>query len=549
MSIILTRVDWTGKESDGSSVTQSFTDVEKITLQKESDAKANKGTIVLKNVPTRFVTGFSQPLHNHVQDTNNIAFNEGDVVKIYVKICDSQYEAIDTSTGSADLIMTGEVAEINVRLEESSSKITLKIVDKTYVMLSSLYTRTYRSSDAINAPEIIQDVIRNISNNVESDVLSYDASGNLVTNGIYGIDARLVSAGGFIEDTRQNGSNFPDLSMAKIYKASYEWVKDLSSVDSTNDFSGSDDEDAPTQNRNMIFYVDELNRFHWFYPRDAATTTLNGSITDSATSIVLTDASDFPSTGDIFIDAERISYTGKSTNTLTGCTRGENNTIAASHSDGAIVKNAITIVEGDTSSGHFLLPGSNLTKKTFDVINFVIFNCGNDLKGNGITQYFFDRSTKSKTLKDTYKAYTEIAKDLIEDEIRAGNLILDNTQTDFTYKSNFYKANTYGFTTTWGIDTSGFSDSDYNDAFRDECVKQGKARAKALTRKRGSPRWKGTLPLRFKRYTAGEIIEFTSTRAGINELSVRITKVNYNITKNGAFVDLQVEEDEAKIGT
>jgi hypothetical protein len=66
-------------------------------------------------------------------------------------------------------------------------------------------------------------------------------------------------------------------------------------------------------------------------------TTLNGDITAAVTSLTLTDASAFPSSGYIYVEtkptagsttetvfsqSEVIKYTGKSTNTLTGLTRG-----------------------------------------------------------------------------------------------------------------------------------------------------------------------------------------------------------------------------------
>jgi hypothetical protein len=68
-----------------------------------------------------------------------------------------------------------------------------------------------------------------------------------------------------------------------------------------------------------------------------ASTTLNGTITSGATSIVLTDASTFSAAGTIVIDSESITYSGKSTNTLTGCTRGANGSHAAAHTSGASV--------------------------------------------------------------------------------------------------------------------------------------------------------------------------------------------------------------------
>lgn len=69
-------------------------------------------------------------------------------------------------------------------------------------------------------------------------------------------------------------------------------------------------------------------------PSAAISTTLNGGINSSVNSIVLTDASLFPSRGRILIGTEQIYYTGKSSNTLTGCGRGDSFTTAASHSNG-----------------------------------------------------------------------------------------------------------------------------------------------------------------------------------------------------------------------
>ena len=95
-------------------------------------------------------------------------------------------------------------------------------------------------------------------------------------------------------------------------------------------------------------------------------TTLNGNITSTATTITLTDASEFPTSGYIVIEkvdsttgaivSETIKYTGKSSNDLTGCTRGTAapsygktpvGTEAGSHSSGAKVYGSyiITIVE------------------------------------------------------------------------------------------------------------------------------------------------------------------------------------------------------------
>jgi len=85
------------------------------------------------------------------------------------------------------------------------------------------------------------------------------------------------------------------------------------------------------------------------------TSTLNGAITSGATTIALADASAFASSGAIKIGTEVITYTGKSTNDLTGCTRSVVGA-AAAHSSGATVTQAaltlsgLTHLEGETVS-------------------------------------------------------------------------------------------------------------------------------------------------------------------------------------------------------
>ena len=85
----------------------------------------------------------------------------------------------------------------------------------------------------------------------------------------------------------------------------------------------------------------------------ALTTTLNGALLDdnagtggSGTSITVTDATQFPSTGTNFIQVgnEEISYTGVSGNDLTGITRAVRNSTRSAHSDGATVTDSSDFV-------------------------------------------------------------------------------------------------------------------------------------------------------------------------------------------------------------
>jgi len=83
----------------------------------------------------------------------------------------------------------------------------------------------------------------------------------------------------------------------------------------------------------------------------SATTTLNGGIVAADTTITLTDASSFPTTGTVLIGnfssgnyastSELVTYSGKAGNDLTGCTRSTNGTTApSSTATGTTVTNA-----------------------------------------------------------------------------------------------------------------------------------------------------------------------------------------------------------------
>lgn len=91
------------------------------------------------------------------------------------------------------------------------------------------------------------------------------------------------------------------------------------------------------------------------FSTNAAVDYLNGAINASVTTITVDATTGFSTAGTILIDQELISYTGKTGTTFTGCTRGVNDTLAASHNDNATVYNADTFngwgESADTSTG------------------------------------------------------------------------------------------------------------------------------------------------------------------------------------------------------
>jgi len=94
---------------------------------------------------------------------------------------------------------------------------------------------------------------------------------------------------------------------------------------------------------------------------EATTTLVSGINASQTTSIELTDASQFPTSGTnhIQIGTEEISYTGITSNVLTGVTRGVRNTTAAIHNAGVTVTNSSDYVAwGEAASGDLVVdPG------------------------------------------------------------------------------------------------------------------------------------------------------------------------------------------------
>ena len=93
-------------------------------------------------------------------------------------------------------------------------------------------------------------------------------------------------------------------------------------------------------------------------PFQAAYSTLNGGISDTATSLTLTSGTNFAISGILRINSEDIRYTNKVGNVLSGLTRGFNGTTAATHSNGdGVGSYTITV----TDSAHGAVDGDFVT--------------------------------------------------------------------------------------------------------------------------------------------------------------------------------------------
>jgi hypothetical protein len=111
--------------------------------------------------------------------------------------------------------------------------------------------------------------------------------------------------------------------------------------------------------------------------------TLNTALTSTATSVVLTDATGFASSGTLQIGLEFITYTGKSTNTLTGATRGARGSLAVAHAAGVPVQNITG--QGTSSTNDIAL--TKIDRSAYSALP-------NKLTTGQPSQYYVDRQTQ-----------------------------------------------------------------------------------------------------------------------------------------------------------
>ena len=97
------------------------------------------------------------------------------------------------------------------------------------------------------------------------------------------------------------------------------------------------------------------------YRSTDASNAVSGALTNVAATVTVASTTGFTVTGTIFIGSEQITYTGLTTTTFTGCTRGANSTANVAHSDTDPVYQTWTVVDSGRTGA---------LKYTFRRINF-----------------------------------------------------------------------------------------------------------------------------------------------------------------------------------
>lgn len=414
-------------------------------------------------------------------------FGVDNIVKLWLKWAVEGTDTIDTSS-SDDLIMASEVIDIEAKGEENSSGWTLHCVDRTFIILNRLWAKNYPLSGGLTAPEIIKEII-NITTTDGKGTLSTKVKADLTEgswNSTTGVFSR--TGGGYIQHIRPDNTAFPPKAISKVFKPVYEWVDDLSQPDMTNPATELSESGTPICARPYFFYIDEDKNCHWEYPHPSASATVE------------------------------------------------------------MTWGSIVAVGSDTTA-HYV-KSFQLKNAVFDIVNMVIYNPGDDLYGSGQLDYFYDPTTRSPKLKPVYRAWTDIADDVIYRELfeeNSASYSEDNaTPGTLTYHGKRYTAS-YNLTPYWTT-TAVTDDDELNDSLVAYCSEIGDNRARRLTQRKANPRWKGKITIRGEKRVIGELIQFNSGDHGIVNAKVRVTDVQHTISKEGWDVSLSVEEDALALG-
>lgn len=241
---------------------------------------------------------------------------------------------------------------------------------------------------------------------------------------------------------------------------------------------------TPVIKRAMRFYLDELNRFHWFYPSDTRDT-------------------------DKFLGD-------------------------------------LNITMGTTTT--YEVKNQSLDWVIFDVINFVYYEAGQDMNGNVILGFRYKQSSGTPNFKQSKRVWPKIAEGMKQEDDKSihteGNILPDTTKkSGYAFPASYSPA----VTPRWNRGITVTSDAEYNKRFKEEARRRAVAKADSIMVQSSSQRWKGQIEFSFYNFTVGDLIQYTSTAGGQYQELLRIKEVMHTINKSGAMTTITVEADDPEL--
>jgi hypothetical protein len=202
-----------------------------------------------------------------------------------------------------------------------------------------------------------------------------------------------------------------------------------------------------------------------------------------------------------------------------------------------------SILEGSTE-----IYNLSMRKSQDELVNMIIYNAGQDMKGNGILWYKFNAQSKSNKLRMKFQPMTDIGRDLFQGELTAAKIV-ESTGQSFHYQGKDYdNAAAYSFTPSWAGASAVASDDAYNTAFRTECKARADAKVTAIMQAFAGLRWKGKIELRGSHdHVAGDLLYTNLPTIGLLATNLRVWDVQHSIGSDGWITTLELREDDEAI--
>lgn len=460
----------------------SKTDIETNITQYYLSISINLGSEATKNT-------VNIELSNKIRKLIPIGFSLDDSIIVYI----DNSPIVDQNP-----IISSFISNIESSTLKSKKSFKLKCVDKTFLLLSKLWAKAYVESDPKKANEVVINVIQNTTDTgVNTTAITYNN----------------------VASVKSDGTPFDiNVNLAKAWKPLYEWLKELATPTFTGD------------NRTYIFYIDKDNDLHWEYPHQKVEVFLSSEIISSDTTIPVGNTLTYPEKGIINIEKETILYTGKTSTSFTGCTRGYNNTQSVTHPINTKVFSLI--LEEGRDNIESIIIGQNNDKS----VNFIIYNAGPTPDGYDYLFYKFDESSADKEFRMAKREWKGLGQDLINQE---------KSRSDWTDKNSSFPPS-YPWTPLFKIDVPVVinSDNEYQNLFVEKITSLADIKASSEFSSVGAVKYKSNVKMKGSFiYTVNDLVQVVAPSQGITK-NLRIKSIAHSISRAGFGTTIGLEEDE-----
>lgn len=214
----------------------------------------------------------------------------------------------------------------------------LRLISDTISVISAPVINIHSETIITNTINTSVQLNRTIATRV-NDIQSFDLSSDL--------NVEIDSETGFTDESSVNLNKYEAYTLGtniKVYENSAFTENGLANV--SGDYIENFNLYYPTMTIeefeiNNTSYSNGIKFLSALHSIQEYGTTLNGNITSSDNVITVFNTGGFPSAGKLYIGNEVVYYTGKTTTTFTGITRGEKGTQAQNHTSGQYIRSLI----------------------------------------------------------------------------------------------------------------------------------------------------------------------------------------------------------------